>query len=159
MKENVFDVLMYLFENYMDDEAGIDTDQESLKVELKQAGFLSSEITKAFEWLESLATLQENTLPHSVPTKNSIRMYNANEQKKLNIECRGFLLFLEQVGVLDETTRELVIDRAMALETDDFDLEHLKWVILMVLFNQPGQEEAFAWMEDMVLDPVPNILH
>lgn len=159
MKENVFDVLMYLFENYMDEETGIDTSQESLKVELSQAGFLNSEINKAFEWLQSLASLQEKTLPHSSPKKSSIRIFNDQEQKKLNLECRGFLLFLEQTGVLDETTRELVIDRTMALEIDELDLDHLKWVILMVLFNQPGREEAFVWMEEMVLDALPASLH
>jgi Smg protein len=66
---------------------------------------------------------------------------------------------MEQMGVLDMTTREMVIDRAMALEEREVDLEQLKWVILMVLFNQPGQEEAFAWMEDMVLDDPAGVSH
>jgi Smg protein len=159
MKENVFEVLMYLFENYMDDETKIETNQELLKTELKQAGFLHSEINKALEWLESLVSLKEKILPHAAPQKHSIRIFSNNETQKLSMECQGFLLFLEQVGVLDETTRELVIDRAMALETKEFSIDHLKWVILMVLFNQPGHEEAFVWMEDMVLDMLPNQLH
>ena len=32
-------------------------------------------------------------------------------------------------------------------------------VILMVLFNQPGQEQAYAWMEDLVFDGVQEHLH
>jgi Smg protein len=60
---------------------------------------------------------------------------------------------------LDPTTRELVIDRVMALETDDIDLDQLKWVVLMVLFNQPGHEAAFAWMEDLVFNEVRGYLH
>ncbi len=47
----------------------------------------------------------------------------------------------------------------MALETDDIDLSQLKWVILMVLFNQPGQEEAYAWMEDLLFEDVTGYLH
>jgi Smg protein len=47
----------------------------------------------------------------------------------------------------------------MALESDEVDLDQLKWVILMVLFNQPGQEAAVAWMEDLVLDEVVAQVH
>jgi len=86
-------------------------------------------------------------------------MYTDDECEKLNQEARGFLLFLEQVAVLDQVSREMVIDRVMALETDDIDLDQLKWVVLMVLFNMPGQEAAFAWMEDMVFNEMPVELH
>jgi Smg protein len=75
------------------------------------------------------------------------------------VECRGFLLSLEQGGILSSETRELVIDRVMALEADDIGLQQLKWIILMVLFNQPGQEEAYACLEDMVFDEIPGYLH
>ena len=47
----------------------------------------------------------------------------------------------------------------MALKTDEFDLGQLKWVILMVLFNQPGEEAAYAWMEDLVFDSLTGYLH
>ena len=40
----------------------------------------------------------------------------------------------------------------MALEDEEIDLDQLKWVVLMVLFNQPGRESAYAWMEDLVID-------
>ena len=73
--------------------------------------------------------------------------------------CKGFLIFLEQSGVLDYEDRELVIDRVMALETDVIELQQLKWVVLMVLFNRPGKEAAFAWMEDIILDKVSTVVH
>jgi len=50
-------------------------------------------------------------------------------------------------------------DGLMALETEDFDLGQLKWVILMVLFNQPGEEAAYAWVEDLVFDTMASGLH
>jgi Smg protein len=156
MKENVLDVLMYLFQNYMDDEVDIDPDRESIQSELLAAGFPSREIQQAFEWLDSLVDRQ------SVPLRvdpGSCRIYIGPELDKLDVECRGFLLFLEQGGVLDSETRELVIDRVMALESDDIGLHQLKWIILMVLFNQPGREEAYAWLEDLVFDDVPGYLH
>lgn len=159
MKENVLDVLMYLFENYMNDEIEIDADEESLRSELIDAGFHQSEISKAFAWLEGLAELQGKALPAAGMSTPSLRVYTPEECEKLDLGCRGFLLYLEQVGVLDHSTRELVIDRVMALETDEIDLEQLKWVILMVLFNQPGQEAAYTWMEDLVFEELAGSLH
>ena len=69
------------------------------------------------------------------------------------------LAFLEQAKILDAQDRELVIDRVMALESGDNDLYQLKWVVLMVLLNQPGKEEAYAWMEEVVMDQQAAALH
>lgn len=156
MKENVLDVLMYLFQNYMDNDNDADPDRESIQTELLAAGFPSREIQQAFEWLDGLVDRQVVPLPFN---PSSHRIYVDQELARLDVECRGFLLFLEQGGILDPETRELVIDRVMALETDDISLHQLKWIILMVLFNQPGQEEAYAWLEDLVFDDAPGYLH
>lgn len=158
MKENILDVLMYLFENYMNDEIETDKDEEALRSELQQAGFHQRQISKAFDWLEGLTTLQDDEI---TPAQQniSIRIYTDEETERLNTEARGFLQFLENVGVLDHAARELVVDRIMALDEDEVDMEHLKWVVLMVLFNQPGREEAYAWMEDLVFDENTGNLH
>ena len=160
MKENVLDVLMYLFENYMDSEIAMFPDQESLKMELMDAGFTNNEVDKAFDWLEGLASLKEDAINTVPVANNSIRVYTDHELKKISVECRGFLLFLEQIGVIDPVMRELVIDRVMALEGDEeIDIHQLKWVILMALFNQPGREAAFAWIEDQVFEDFAPIAH
>jgi len=158
MKQDVFDILLYLFENYMYDEGELEQDRESLRKELLDAGFRSPEIGKAFDWLEGLATMPEHVTGNVVQPQ-AIRIFSDEEQERLDVESRGFLLFLEQMGVLDPMTREMVIDRVMALDSDEADLEQLKWVVLMVLFNQPGQEAAVAWMEDLVLDERAGLLH
>lgn len=160
MKENVLDVLMYLFENYMDDGPEFSPDQEVLTNELAQAGFPRGEINKALSWLEELAAMRSSNTALLTDSKAfSVRCYSRQEQEKINVEARGFILFLEQSGVLDPATRELVIDRVMALEAEEIDLEQLKWVILMVLFNQPGHEQAYAWMEDLVFNETQGHLH
>jgi len=159
MKENVLDVLMYLFENYLDDEVDIGENSDTLKTELAEAGFGSSEINKALEWLEGLADLQDNPAAIARLENGATRIFTPREQEQLDVECRSFLLFLEQVGVLDQYSRELVVDRIMALDAEDTDLDTLKWVILMVLFNQPGQEAAYAWIEGLVLNEITALLH
>lgn len=159
MKEGVFDVLMYLFENYMDAELEISPDEDTLRAELVQAGFPGSEVEKAFAWLEGLTMQQQAGLDHSGGPVPPIRVYSDREAERMDTEMRGFLMHLEQVGVLDHASRELAIDRLMALESDDVDLDQLKWVVLMVLFNQPGREAAFAWMEDFVYNGAAEVLH
>ena len=149
MKENVLDVLMYLFENYYAMGAAEEPlDHDLLTSELQRAGFRNGEITKAFAWLESLVP----TEGARAPAGRSIRVYTSKECAHLDTQCRGFLMFLEQSGVLDPTSRELVIDRVMALDSEDMDLTQIKWVILMVLFNQPDKEGALAWIEDLVFE-------
>jgi Smg protein len=158
MNENVVDILIYLYENYMDSDQNSPSDQEVIHEELVQAGFPDSEIDKAFLWMEELA-LRQGTQTLPTHTEHSIRIYTENEMNRLDTDCRGLLLFLEQNNILDPANRELVIDRAMALDTLQVGVEELKWVVLMVLINQPGQETAFAQMEDLVYNEIPAYLH
>jgi len=157
MKENVFDVLIYLFENTK--ESKLYMDPVSMTPKLRQAGFLNSEIDKAFEWLEGLSVYDELGVPHAIADKHSTRIFSGQEQRKLTMECRGYLLMLEQIQIVDEITRELIIDRCMALETGEFSLDHLKWVVLLVIFNQPNLDADMLWIEDIIQAPVPHCLH
>jgi len=159
MKENVLDVLVYLFENYMADDIEPPEDQETLKTELSQAGFAQGEISRAFEWLDGLSTLQNSGISSKFNSPRAIRIYTIDEMERIDVECRGLLMYLEQAGALDSRSRELVIDRIMALNDDDVDHDVVKWVVLMVLFNQPGQEAAYAWMEDFVFEESFSQLH
>ncbi len=159
MKQTVLDVLIFLFEHYMDDDNDISIEEDSLRLELKESGFDDQQIGKAFEWLQGLAAQQDSIPLNEKVESNSIRVYTSQEQRKLDVDSRGFLMFLEQIGVLGHHSRELVLDRVMALESSMIDMEQLKWVVLMVLFNQPGQEEAFGWMEDLVMEEHNGIIH
>lgn len=155
MKENVLDVLLYLFENYyMDEDMEDDPSRESLHLELSEAGFPRAEIDKAFDWLASLGEEATPLCGASVQ-----RVYTERECERLDLDCRGLLMFLEQRDIITPASRERIIERVLALDTDDIGTEELKWVILMVLFNEPGQEAAYAWMEDLVVYNYTEALH
>ena len=157
MKESMFDVLMYLFENYFyDDEP--QPDRASLESELHQAGFTSNEVNMAFDWLDGLALSRRHTSP-AADNSRALRVYTQDEMARLDTDCRGFLLYLEQAGILSPISRELVIDRIMALDHEEIDIETLKWVILMVLLGQPGEEAALASMEDLMFDGTLHSIH
>lgn len=157
MKENVIDVLLYLFENYIDTEETIKPDKDTLELELERVGFQQLEVNKAFDWLESMTVATQ--FDTSRQSLHSLRIYSEQELERLDVAARGYLLFLEQVEVLDTDTREIVIERVMALDTDEIDLDQLKWIVLMVLFYQPGREVAYAWMEDLVFEDLEAVIH
>ncbi|MGD8112609.1 DUF494 family protein [Vibrio sp. NTOU-M3] len=157
----MMDILMYLFETYIHSDAELQVNQDELEEELQRAGFHQQDIYKALIWLEELAALQQSD-EHSaisVSSAASTRIYTNRERERLDIECRGFLMFLEQVNVLTTETREMVIDRVMGLETDEFELDDLKWIVLMVLFNVPGNENAYTLMEELLYTKEQGILH
>lgn len=147
MKETVLDVLMYLLENYQEGEFSDADNQHTLHEELVAAGFPDDEVRQAFSWLDGLAAQRQ--LPIVFGPSGATRLYAREEIAKISTECRGFLMYLEQLGILDGALRELVIDRLMALK-EEIDLERVKWVCLLVLMNQPDAEEAFGHLEEMV---------
>jgi Smg protein len=158
MKENVLDVLMFLFENYFYDEPEEEPNRADMEENLHQAGFTNIEIEKAFAWLDGLA---DHHLQPELPLQadHPIRIYVAKELERLETDCRDFLLYLENVGILDAQRREVVLDRLMALESEEISLDDVKWVVLMVLFSQPGQELAYARMEDLVFEEASDLIH
>lgn len=156
----MFDVLMYLFETYIHNEPEMRVDQDQLTDDLAQAGFHRDDIYNALNWLEKLADLQEGQMRLTLWMPIRWRCGSTPKRKaRLDAGCRGFLLFLEQIQVLNLETREMVIDRVMALDNAEFDLEDLKWVVLMVLFNIPGYESAYQQMEELLFEVNEGYLH
>ncbi len=160
MKETVLDLLMYLFENHMEEEPRLPAEplRRELQKKLLTEGYDSDDISRAFSWLEG-ASDSPMLAAANPPKPNSFRLYTDEEQAVLDMEARGFLLQLEEIGVLSTTTREAVIERALALDHPDMDLDDIKWVVMLVLFARPGEEAAFAWMEELVFAETTDLLH
>lgn len=160
MKQSVVDVLMFLFENYIGDDNEPETHEsvrDLVEVRLEELGFPQYAIDKAFDWLEDLAIMQD--LAELPPlTSTAMRVLSNQEMSLLDSEGMGFLLQLEQSGILTPFTRELVLDRVFALDTQ-VDIEQLKWIVMIVLFNHPGEENAYAWMESLVFDQGLDYIH
>ncbi len=158
MNENVVDILIYLYENYMDGDHPPPDDQHALRDDLAEVGFSQNEIDKAFSWLDELAK-QIGQPPAPVHQANATRIFTEEENNRLDVDTRGLLMFLEQNEIINATGRELVIERALALESLYINVDDLKWIVLLVLMNQPGQESAFVRMENLVYNEIPLYLH
>ncbi len=155
MKQNVVDVLMYLFENIITDESTFIPENEHVFDRLEDLGFPQHDIIHAFDWLEDLATIHTNLLSASnsqpVIDTQSVRIYSDLEKALTTPECISFLMRLEQNQIISDVTREIILDRIVALDVV-FELEQLKWIIMIVLYSQPGEESAYIWMENLIFN-------
>ena len=160
MKEGVIDVLMYIFSSYADHEESLPENRDGINADLEAAGFDTLEIDKAFEWLDGLAVADDISPLNQ--SSYSTRIFAEQESQRLDLNAQGFLVFLEQSGVLTPRLRELVINRVMALDDDsEVDIEELKWVVMMVLFNSAEEQDENTLMhyEDIVFADQPAIFH
>ena len=160
MKEGVIDVLMYIFSSYADQDDNLPEDRDGIDADLRAAGFDSLEIEKAFAWLDGLAEADDDRT--SDQSSIATRVLASEESARLAYGAQGFLLFLEQSGVLTPRLREMVINRVMALESDsEVDIEELKWIVMVVLFNNADDQDENTLMhyEDIVFADQPAVFH
>lgn len=152
----MFDILVYLFENYF--EVNVYPDEGTLTRELSAAGFDRDEITQAMAWVNGLERLtQESYLP-GLTDSRAQRFYSDAELAKIGVESRGFLLFLGTSCILNPVQREWVIDRIMALNEHEVSLEQVKWTVLIVLWSQ-GQAGDFMFIEDLLFGDTQPTMH
>jgi len=152
---SVLDILIYVFDRYMLDEVPEVPEREHLARDLERAGFAPAKVERALDWLTDLAFGNER----GAAAQSGVRVFTDSELARLSTECRGLLLTLERARVLTPAQRELVIERMMALDADEPDTEQLKWVVLMVLSSQPGQELAVERLGGLVAEARLNAPH
>jgi Smg protein len=155
MNDNVFDILIYLFE-HLDTDVSHMAEFEQLQKELEHAGFAEGGIDRALSWLEGLNQATQQTKPLSNPT---FHLYNEVEIARLSTEVRGYLLHLEHIGILSWTQRELVLDRLLALGVEDVGVDEVQWIVLIVLSSQPKEEEALQRMEALMFEDLSDLRH
>jgi len=161
--QSMFDVLVYLYENYWRPDACPDHAQLSRK--LSAVGFESDEIQEALHWLDGLA-MRTGELSAEAPTGATplaqspagIRVYLREEQELLGDESIGFISFLEAAGVLTPPLREMVIDRATAVGSGPLELDDLKIIVLMVFWSL-GEEPDALILDELFVAPEDRLIH
>lgn len=151
----MFEVLVYLFENYF--EADIRPDQHTLTRELYAAGFDDTDIKNAYEWFGVFDQLTRQASASRPSTSQGLRIHTAAEIKKLGSDSLGFLMLQEQIGALDPAQRELVIDCAMLLPTQQVQTAAVRQIMHMTLlaqsrsYSQPLAEGALLQQANTTL--------
>jgi len=150
----MFDVLVYLYENYWRPDAC--PDHQQLQRKLSAVGFEADEIQEALRWLDGLATTAEACAGSA--GANSMRVYSEAEHELLGEESIGFITFLESAGVLPAPMREMVIDRAGAVGGGPIGLEDLKIIVLMVFWSL-GEEPDSLILDELFVAPEDRLIH
>jgi Smg protein len=150
----MFDVLVYLYENYWRPDAC--PDERQLRRKLSAVGFETEEIQDALRWLDGLASSAQSHT--GAAGAGSLRIYTAPEREVLDDESISFLGFLESAGVLPPAMRETVIDRAMAVGSAPIDLDDLKVIVLMVFWSH-GEEPDALILDELFVDPGDRLIH
>ena len=141
----MFEVLVYLYENYGALHACPDAD--SLSKRLTDAGFDDEEISDALSWLSGLQLITSESIAVGPESERAFRIYAPIEFERLGLEAVGFLSFLEQAAQLTPTQREIVIERALATDEAPISLEMLKVIVLMVLWSQQADIDVLLLEE------------
>lgn len=152
MNENIIDVLVYLFENYMTEHVDL---KENYTVNhiyqgLEDAGFTKKIIDHAFQWLHDVNEMSNQIIQQSA---DAHRIYAGIERQFLDEECIDFIMYLEDTKILNPSTREFLVNSLLNLNADNIDVDDLQWLALIILYIQPDQEQAFASMESLMFDP------
>lgn len=150
----MFDVLVYLYENYWRPDAC--PEPEQLQRKLSAVGFEPEEIQDALRWLDGLAHSAEAVTGQQGPA--SLRIYTAQEHEVLGESSIGFISFLESAGVMPPPMREMVIDRAMAAGPGPIALEDLKVIVLMVFWSL-GEEPDALILDELFVDDEDRLIH
>ena len=153
----MFELLIYMFENYLSAQSKLDFNNMSL--ELEAAGFDNDEIKIAFDWFTQLKVMSDKVpLKLKNRTKPKLRIFTANENEKISPDALGFLIFLEQAQVLNDYEREIIIDRSMALNQNFISIDEIRWIVMMTLWNN-GKENDYLFVEDALYQKEQFSLH
>lgn len=147
----VLEILIYVFDRYMLADTPEVPERDELALDLERAGFSGDNVERALDWLADLAGERDRPFLEGGGTR-AMRIFTDSERARLPTDCQGYLLTLERTGILSPQQREIVIERLLALDDEELDVNQLKWVVLMVLSSQPGEELACSRMEDLVFD-------
>jgi len=153
----MFDLLVYMFENYLSSKNNLDF--ANMTLELEAAGYDNKDIESALDWFTDLKEMSEK-IPqsHSLKLSDKLRVFTAKEKEKFSFDGLGFILFLEQAHVLNSVEREIIIDRAMALNQNIINIDEVRWIVMMTLWNN-GRENDYLFVEDSLYRTEQLILH
>jgi len=152
----MFDIFVYLFENY--GAFNVCADADALTRKLAAAGFPKEEITDALTWLQGLERVAQDASVVNDATPGAFRVYAGFEVERLGRDAVGFLTFLESAGQLNATQREIVIERALAIADAPVSLDKLKVIVLMVLWCQEADIDVLV-LEELLDDGEDRLLH
>ncbi len=136
-KEAFLDVLLYLFEYYSEEPGLSKSNETQIKKELVLAGFKQDAIEHAMDWVD-VFNKSPNKIDIEKPKKHSVRILSDSEKSLMNEECQNYITRLERFGLLPPLKREVLIDKLTSIGFEPLDIEVVKALSILMLFQEPN---------------------
>ena len=119
---------------------------------LIDAGFQDAAIDHAMDWVEIFKNPGEGMIHHT-PSSSSVRILSDDEKNLLDVECQNYISRLEKFGLLTPEKRELLIDKLTSIGFEPMDLEVVKALSILMLFQEPSVEvRLHAYENEEIID-------
>ena len=70
-----------------------------------------------------------------------VRVMNSDERSRFTIEAFGFVIKLNRLGIISETQREEILERALTVYHERIEIDHIKPITSLILFVQPLERD------------------
>ena len=131
MRERVLAIVSLIAQYFLEDRDL--TSEGDLVDELMSSGFESDEIDAAFSWMENQA-LHSPAQTELLHPMTSYRVFTDEEKRVLDVEARGFLARLRDMGILNNEVQEEIILKALQLADEDLSIKEIKTITVLTLF-------------------------
>ncbi|AKR42297.1 MULTISPECIES: DUF494 family protein [Methylophilus] len=149
----MLEVLIFIYQNYWDKHDALElkeTDETIMAYELSQAGFNHQDILHAVDWVKDLRRSVQQPQYQQDPA--AIRVFCDMERSKINDDSLNFLGLLQRSNIISAYERDLIIDRAMVLPQETLSMEDIRWITMMVLWDETRKQD-YLFVEDALFNP------
>ena len=91
------------------------------------------------DWVEIFKGPSDSAVITS-PQSLSARVFSDEEKSLLDSECQNYIIRLEKFGLLTPQKRELLIDKLTSIGFEPMDIEVVKALSILMLFQEPSVE-------------------
>ena len=123
---------------------------QELDRELVLRGYSPQEIEQAMFWYSSHGEYHDEHAPVS-SSSHSVRVLSEFERMSLSSDCYGFLLRLQNLGIIESEQFERIIARAIPVGPEKTELGDLKAIACSVIFDREVEDledTAFDFFDD-----------
>lgn len=141
MDSRILEIVFCLMDYAQDAEDQME-DISEYSSSLKNLGYTEHEISTAYNWiLDHLGSPIENLYSRFPERAGASRILTELERARLTPEAHGFLLKLQNLGVVNGEQFETVLDRLTLSGQSLVTPEQIKLVVSAVMFNQFGASD------------------
>jgi len=134
MHERLMEILVKLLKE-IHSTRDITTTLEDISEQLRLQGYSETELSLAMSWLDTQLQKRNRESEQVSPMKSSMRVLHPVERIMLNTEAYGYLLHLENLGLIEKDQIEAIIEKAIASGKSEITVHDVKMMLASVVVD------------------------